>query len=151
MQKALLLLTAMALLACKPESEPSTEQTPLSGRQIYTARCIACHQADGNGVPAICPPLKNSPRLAGPPGDLIKILLLGQKGPIVRDGVKYNGLMPSWKFDLTDEQIAAVINDLSIRWHPGAQPVTEEMVGQIREQTAGENLFPAAQESGLSD
>ena len=67
------------------------------------------------------------------------------------DGVKYNGLMPSWKFDLTDEQIAAVINDLHLRWHPGAPPVTEEMVRQIREQTAGENLLPTAQEAALSD
>ena len=151
MQKALLLLPAIALIACKPDSEPTAEQTLLSGRQIYTARCISCHQADGNGISAICPPLKNSPRLAGPPGDLIKILLLGQKGPIVRDGVKYNGLMPAWKFDLTDDQIAAVINDLHLRWHPGAPPVTEEMVRQIREQTAGENLLPTAQEAALSD
>ena len=93
----LLLLLAFAPLACKPVAEPATDDAPLTGRQIYMARCIACHQADGAGIPAICPPLANSPRLTGPPEDLIRILLLGMKGGIVRGGVTYRGIMPAWK------------------------------------------------------
>ncbi|MFZ4778487.1 MAG: c-type cytochrome, partial [Terrimicrobiaceae bacterium] len=76
-------------------SEPPLELTPLSGRQIFMTRCIACHQPDGSGIPGICPPLANSPRLTGNPEDLIRIMLLGMKGPIVREGTAYNSIMPA--------------------------------------------------------
>jgi mono/diheme cytochrome c family protein len=146
MQRSLLLLLAFIPLSCKPVAEPAIELAPLSGRQIYMARCIACHLADGGGIPAICPPLANSPRLKGSPEDLIRILLLGMKGAIVRNGKTYNGIMPSWRFDLTDGQIAAVINDLYARWSPGAPPVTEETVRRIRGETTTHKLFPTAKE-----
>ena len=150
MQRGLLLL-AVAFASCQPVPESGTGLVPLSGRQIYVARCIACHQADGSGIPAICPPLATSPRLTGPPEDLIRVMLLGMKGEIVRVGRVYNGIMPSWKFDLADEQIAEVINDLYARWNPAASPVTGEMVRRIREATSAQKLFPTAKELGLPD
>ena len=150
MRRSLLLLAA-TLLACRPVAEPPAEPGPLSGRQIFLARCVACHQADGSGLPAICPPLPNSRRLTGPPGDVIRILLLGMKGKVVRNDGAYNGIMPSWKFDLSDGQIADVVNDLSARWNPGAPTVAEETVRRIRDETASQKLFPTAKELNLSD
>lgn len=140
---------SLAVAACTPE--PSAESAPLTGRQVFLAKCSACHQADGSGVPAICPPLSTSPRLAGPPEDIIRIMLLGMKGRIVRGGQTYNGIMPSWRFDLNDAQIATVINELSGRWSPGSPEVTSELVGRIREETAGRKIFPAPKELGLPD
>ena len=137
-------LLVFAPLSCKPQPSPDT--APLSARQIYQARCVACHQAEGGGIPAICPPLSGSPRLAGPPEDLVRILLLGMKGRIIRNGSTYNGIMPSWRFDLTDGQIAAVINDLYARWSPASPEVTEELVRRIREETANQKLFPSPKE-----
>ena len=150
MRRSLLLLAA-TFLACRPVTEPAAEPGPLSGRQIFLVRCIACHQADGSGLPAICPPLPNSRRLAGPPGDLIRILLLGMKGKVVRNGGAFNGIMPSWKFDLSDGQIADVVNDLYARWNPGAPTVAEETVRRIRDETAAQKLFPTAKELDISD
>jgi len=144
-------VSAVALLSCKPETETAVPPAPVSGHEIYMTRCIACHQADGGGLPAICPPLNNSPRLAGPPADVIRILLLGMKGGIVRNGNAYNGIMPSWRFDLTDGEIAGVVNEVYSRWKPGSAPVTGEMVRQIREETAPQKLFPTAKELGFSD
>ncbi len=142
----------LALSACQPvAAPPSPELSPLSGRQIYMARCIACHQPDGSGIPSLCPPLANSPRLTGPPEDLIRILLRGMKGNLVRNGKTYNGIMPAWRFDLTDSQIAAVINDLYVRWNPRSPEVTEEMVRRLREETAKQKLFPTAKDLGLPD
>ena len=140
------LLILFLPLSCKPVAEPAPAPLPLTGRQIYMARCIACHQADGGGIPAICPPLENSPLLSGSPDILIRILLLGMKGEILRNGTRFNGIMPSWRFDLTDPQIAAVINDMYARWHPGGPAVTEGMVRGIREETAAQKLFPTAKE-----
>ena len=151
MQRSLLLLLAFAPLACKPVAEPAIDNAPLNGRQIYMARCIACHQADGSGIPAICPPLANSPRLTGPHEDLIRILLLGMKDGIVRHGITYRGIMPAWKFDLSDAQITDTINDLYARWNPRAPMVTEEMVRRTREETAGHNLFPTSKDLKLSN
>ena len=142
MRRRFLLLLAFAPIACKPVAEPGIDPGPPTARQIYMARCVSCHQVDGSGVPAICPPLPNSPKLTGPPEDLIRILLLGMKGRVVRDGNAFNGIMPAWKFDLNDGQISGVINDLYARWNPGAPAVTEESVRRIREETAAHQLFP---------
>lgn len=145
------LLILFLPLSCKPVAEPVLNPLPLTGRQVYMARCIACHQADGSGIPAICPPLENSPLLSGSPDNLVRILLLGMKGEILRNGTSFNGIMPSWRFDLTDPQIAAVINELYERWHPGGATVTEEMVRRIREETAAQKLFPTAKELKLGE
>lgn len=144
MRRSLLLL-GLVPIACQPVTEPAVDTTPPTGRQLYMARCIACHQVDGSGIPAICPPLTGSPKLAGPPEELIRTLLLGMKGRIVRDGKSFSGIMPSWKFDLTDSQISSVINDLYARWNPGAPQVTEEMVRRIREETKSQTLFPTSE------
>lgn len=149
--RRIVLLLLLLPLSCKPAAEPAAIPAPLSGRGIYTARCIACHLADGGGIPAICPPLANSPRMTGPSGDLIRILLLGMKGGIVRNGSPFNGIMPSWRFDLTDGQIAEVTNDLYARWNPGATPVTEEVVRRLREETATQKLFPTEKDLRLSE
>ena len=142
MRRRLLLLLAFAPISCRPAAEPAIDPGPLTARQLFMVRCISCHQVDGSGIPAICPPLSNSPRLTGPPEDLIRILLLGTKGRIVRDGNTFTGIMPSWRFDLTDGQIAGVINDLYARWNPGAPAVTEESVRRIRKETTAHQLFP---------
>ncbi|MEI8311101.1 MAG: cytochrome c [Verrucomicrobiota bacterium] len=146
MRRSFLLLLAFAPIACQPVAEPGIDPGPPTARQLYMARCIACHQVDGSGIPAICPPLPTSPKLTSPPEDLIRILLLGMKGRIVRDGKTFCGIMPAWKFDLNDGQIAEAINDLYARWNPGAPQVTEEMVRRIREETASQKLFPTPKE-----
>ena len=55
------------------------------------------------------------------------------------------------KFDLSDGQIADVVNDLNARWNPGAPTVAEETVRRIRDETASQKLFPTAKELNLSD
>jgi len=146
-----LLLLALLPLSCKPAPEPAASPAPLSGRGIFMARCIACHQPDGSGLAGICPPLENSPALSGPPENLIRILLLGMKGGIVRHGSAYSGIMPAWRFDLNDGQIADVINDLCLRWNPGAPAITGEMIRRIRDETASQKLFPTASDPEVSE
>jgi len=128
---------------CGPDPVPSAAGiAPLSGREIYLSRCASCHQADGSGVPGLCAPFASSPRLSGPPEKLIRIMLLGMKGSQTRDGVTYRGVMPSWRFDLTDEQIASVLNDIRSRWSPSAPPIPPDLVTGIRAETLGDRLFP---------
>jgi cytochrome c oxidase subunit II len=75
------------------------------GEKVYAANCIACHQANGMGVPNIFPPLSGSPRVVGPKEDPIRITLNGVPGTA----------MPSFKH-LTDADIAAVATYIRNSW-----------------------------------
>lgn len=72
------------------------------GEKVYGANCVACHQANGQGVPGAFPGLANSPKVLGPQDEQIHILLNG----VVKDGKPT--AMASFK-QLSDTEIAAVI------------------------------------------
>ena len=72
------------------------------GEKVYAANCVACHQANGQGVPGAFPALANSPKVLGKQEDQIDILLNG----VVKNGTPT--AMASFK-QLSDTEIAAVI------------------------------------------
>jgi mono/diheme cytochrome c family protein len=139
------MLSALSLSACGPTPDSTVDTTPLTGRDIYMTRCTACHQIDGGGIPGNCPPFQGSPRLAGASEELIRLLLLGQRGPLERDGIIYKGIMPSWRADLTDEQAAEVLNYIRATWSPQSPKVSAEDVAKVRAETANSKLLPDAQ------
>jgi mono/diheme cytochrome c family protein len=139
------LLCALTLSACGPTPNSTVDTTPLTGRDIYLTRCTACHQVDGGGIPGNCPPFQGSPRLAGPSEELIRLMLLGQRGPLERDGKIYKGIMPSWRADLTDEQTAEVLNYILTTWSPQSRKISAEEVAKVRAETANSKLLPGAQ------
>jgi len=134
--------TAIVLAACKPAPEASLEVVPLSGADIYAMNCSVCHQQDGGGVPGNCPPFQNSPRLAGPSEELIRIVLQGRRGVVERHGETYKGIMPAWRDQLGDEQVAAVLNYILETWHPAAPRVDAKDVSAVRNATASAPLLP---------
>jgi mono/diheme cytochrome c family protein len=111
------------------------------GKRLYTVNCVACHQANGQGVAGQFPPLAGSEWVVG--GDwhgdnhLVKILLQGLQGPIQVEGVTYNGAMPPWK-QLKDEQIASILTYIRNEWGNQASPITAEQVAKIRGETAAQ-------------
>ena len=72
-------------------------------------------------------------------------MLLGQRGPLERDGKTYNGIMPSWRADLTDEQTAEVLNYLFATWSPKSPKITAQQVAQERAVTTDSKLLPGRQ------
>jgi mono/diheme cytochrome c family protein len=143
-KEALILLAAVLFVSCGPSPESTVDTAPGEGRSIYALRCASCHQMDGSGIPKNCPPLKDSPVLAGSPEYLIKLVLLGKKGPLIRGGETYNGIMPSWRHDLNDEQVAAVLNELLERWAPSRPPITAAQVAVVRQQSNHLKTFSEA-------
>jgi mono/diheme cytochrome c family protein len=111
------------------------------GKRLYTANCVACHQATGLGVAGQFPPLVGSEWVVG--GDwhgdnhLVKIMLNGLQGPIQVKGNTYNGAMPPWK-QLKDDQIAAILTYIRNEWGNSAPPITAEQVAKVREETAAQ-------------
>jgi mono/diheme cytochrome c family protein len=115
----------------------TTDKPQISGAAIYTSKCAVCHQPNGQGMPGAFPPLANSEYVIGDPSIPVRIVLHGLQGPIEVEGAQYNGAMPAWATQLTDEEIAAVVSH--IRNELGgnkADPVDAGFVANLRQETA---------------
>jgi mono/diheme cytochrome c family protein len=109
------------------------------GLQVYNKpTCVACHQANGKGLPGQFPPLIRTDWVLEPePGRLIRAVLDGLSGPIQVEGQSYNGAMVPWRESLTDEEIAAVLTYIRQNpdWGNKAPEVKPERVKEVREKT----------------
>ncbi|HEY6417682.1 MAG TPA: cytochrome c [Candidatus Binataceae bacterium] len=80
---------------------------------VYQAKCAVCHQAAGQGVAGVYPPLADSIgaylRVAEGRRYLASVVVFGMSGPIEVAGQTYNGLMLP-QGDLTDAQLAGALN-----------------------------------------
>ncbi|WP_397475986.1 c-type cytochrome [Pusillimonas sp.] len=104
------------------------------GGQLYTANCVACHQANGNGLPGVFPPLSGSEWVdADDPSVLIKIVLHGVQGPLTVEGVKYDGLMPHFHDKFSDAELAAIVNHVRTSFGNAAPETDATYVTQVRE------------------
>jgi len=115
MKKILILFLPVCIfimaLQTKPKPKPSAAPPKItmdSGRKVYNAICLACHQADGTGVPRMNPPLVNTSYIKGSKTKLIQIVLKGMNEEVDIDGQTYTGVMAPHS-DLTDKQIADVL------------------------------------------
>ncbi|MEM6931368.1 MAG: cytochrome c, partial [Myxococcota bacterium] len=63
------------------------------GAEVYGAYCATCHQADGNGLAGLYPPLAGSGSYYGDAANHANIIVNGLNGEIVVQGVTYNGAM----------------------------------------------------------
>ena len=99
----------MAALADDPTKTWTIDEMKTRGEKVYAANCVACHQANGKGVPGAFAALDGSPVVLGPKGPQIDILLNGKNA------------MPAWKSVLSDTDIAAVITYTRNSWSNKAQ------------------------------
>lgn len=119
------------------------DSAAIDGGQIYTAQCLACHQATGKGLPGVFPPLAGSEWVQGKPSGVIQILLHGITGELTVEGTVYNGQMPSFKDKLNDAQIAAVLTHVRSNFGntadkiDAAQVKTERAATQSRDKPWG--------------
>lgn len=100
------------------------------GKMKYTAVCMACHQANGMGVPKAFPPLAKSDYLNGSKEKSISTVINGLAGEVVVNGEKYNSIMP--KLDLNDEDVANVLTYVYSEWGNNGSEVTPEEVKAVR-------------------
>jgi len=106
----------------------------IDGKQLYSAKCAACHQGSGLGVAGVFPPLAASEWVVGSEKILSSILLHGVSGPLEVKGNLYNGMMPAFG-TLSDPEIAAVLTYIRSDWGNAATPVSAETVRAQREAT----------------
>ena len=131
--------TTTAKPAAKPASKATTaaakEQLP-DGKQVYATTCAACHQATGEGVSGVFPPLAGSEWVTGDDAKLVRIVLHGVTGPIEVAGETFNGMMPGWGTTLKDPDIAAVLTYVRGTWGNKGTPITAASVAKIRAATS---------------
>lgn len=97
-----------------------------SGKEIFSRTCFACHQAEGQGIATVFPPLAKSNFLNADPKRAINAVLKGLTGEIVVNGKKYNNVMTSQ--NLTDEEIANTLTYVYDSWGNNKTRITAEMV-----------------------
>ena len=115
MRIALILSIAAAILA---SSELAAQA--ITPQKSFTDNCSACHQVDGKGIPGAFPALAGDPFVVGPATNPIGVVLNGRAG------------MPTFKNDLTDEQIAAALTYVRSSWGNKASAVTAADVHKQR-------------------
>ena len=106
------------------------------GKRIYSQACFACHQAEGQGLPGVFPPLAKSDFLMADKARAIRGIIKGQTGEMTVNGVKYNGVMPPVM--LNDEQIAQVVTYVMNAWGNKGDIITVEEVKKIHAESANQ-------------
>ena len=99
------------------------------GKRIYGQTCIACHQAEGQGIANAFPPLAKSDYLNADVNRAIDIVLHGKTGEITVNGVKYNSVMT--KQMISQEEVANVLTYVYNSWGNNKTVVTPEMVKKV--------------------
>jgi len=99
----------MAALADDPSKTWTIDELKTKGEKVYGTNCVACHQANGKGIPGAFASLDGSEVVNGPKAEQIHVLLNGKKSG------KFSAEMPSWK-QLSDTDIAAVITYTRNSW-----------------------------------
>ena len=101
------------------------------GMKIYETYCLACHQADGSGVPRLNPPLIKTKWVLGDKKQLITVILKGMDEPIEVDGEDYNNVMASHAF-LKDQEVADVLTYIRNSFGNKGSGVTAAEVKGVR-------------------
>ena len=118
----------------RPPDSISGAAAKVDGKQLFSTKCAACHQATGLGVPGVFPPLAGSEWVVGDGKVLTNILLHGVNGELVVKGSTYKGAMPAWKA-MNDDELAAVMSYIRGEWGNQAAPIKPETVKAQRDAT----------------
>jgi nitrite reductase (NO-forming) len=117
--------------AAAKTGELTVEDQVEAGKALFTGTCSTCHQANGEGMPGVFPPLAKSDYIAADPKHVPTVILHGLQGPVKVNGTDYNSIMPPMN-QLTDDEVANIATYVLNSWgNPGGR-VTKEEAAQIR-------------------
>ena len=120
MQFKIVSLIVVALFYCIQGNAQNMQK----GKKIYETRCLACHQADGGGVPNMNAPLDAASNVVGNDiARLVRIIRYGYNERIALDGLYYSNAMTASP-DLKDNEIADLLTYIRNSWSNKASAVT---------------------------
>lgn len=137
---ATLSFTSLFVLAQQKKATPTQSNTMTtsgfkksfdSGKALYAQHCMVCHQADGNGVPNLNPPIRKTEYVNGDKTRLINILLKGLNEPIEIDGEEYSNPMPAFNY-LSNQQIADILTFIRNNFDNKSSAISVAEVAKVR-------------------
>lgn len=96
----------MAAQADDPNKEWTQAELIARGEKVFASTCVACHQANGKGIPGSFPALDGDPVVLGPKAAQINTVLKGKPGTA----------MAAFGGQLNDVEIAAAITYTRNAW-----------------------------------
>lgn len=104
----------------------------VAGREIYADRCSACHVPNGEGVQGLFPKLASAPLVnADDASSLVQVVLAGSQSGAT-NAAPTRPAMPSFAFNLTDEDVANVLTYVRNSWGNSAAAVSASDVKALR-------------------
>jgi len=121
-------LQAVTTAAAAHASGTLTREDQIAaGRQLFAGTCSVCHQANGEGLPNVFPPLAKSDLLAADPRRAMTIVTHGLTGKVTVNGHEYDSVMPPMS-QLTDDEVANILTYVLNSWgNPGGQFSKDEV------------------------
>ena len=133
--------------AGRTESQPVSQKMSLSdlmslGKQKYEQICVACHKADGMGLPPMYPALRGSSVAVGKP--------ISRHIDLILNGIPGSAMQP-YKDQLSDEEIAAIATYERNAWGNNTEDqIQPEEVAALRQSTNQQpTMVNKAQAGGL--
>jgi nitrite reductase (NO-forming) len=121
----------------------SAEAQVAAGKALFQGTCSACHQAEGQGLPSVFPPLAKSDVLNGDKKRAIGIVINGLTGSVTVNGMTYNSVMPPLS-QLNDDEIANILTYVYSAWGNSKQQVSAGEVTAVRSDTQAQRPEGAA-------
>ena len=107
-----------------------------AGKAIYRDTCSACHGLDGNGVANLFPALAKAPSVRSKdPTSAIRVILRGARS-VATQAEPTAPAMPSFAWQLKDDQVAAVATYIRNSWGKAAAPVSADDVAKEKTKLA---------------
>ena len=115
-------LAPVAEAAAAAKSGALTQEDQVkAGQALFAGTCSTCHQANGEGLAGVFPPLAGSSYLKQDPKRIVDVVLHGLNGPVTVNGKEYNSVMPPMT-QLTDDEIANISTYVLNSWgNPGGR------------------------------
>lgn len=110
--------------------EKTLGQQIADGKKVYARTCLACHQSEGQGIPAAFPPLAKSDYLNADVNRSIDVVLHGLTGEIKVNGETFNSVMTAQ--NLTDQEVADVLTYVYNSWDNNKSQVHPKDVQKLR-------------------
>jgi mono/diheme cytochrome c family protein len=125
-------LKSLPAQADNPAPVAKDDPAMVAGGAIYRDQCSACHGLEGKGVAHLFPALADSPAVRqSDPASLIRVVLRGARSVATEKEPTSPG-MPSFAWQLNDDQVAAVLTYVRNAWPPAAPAVTAKQVSKAR-------------------
>jgi nitrite reductase (NO-forming) len=112
----------------------SLEMQVKAGGALYNGACAVCHQANGQGLEGVFPPLAQSDYLVADKTRAISVVLNGLTGPVAVNGKAYNSVMPPMS-QLADDEVANLLSYVGNSWGNSMGALSAQDVAKVRAST----------------